>query len=71
MAEEPVVLLVPSSVRILYKAVLGMCAVMRTHPDLSATQHMDLGFIHGQLVAAAESCGIVGGRPKTNLEDDL
>lgn len=37
-------------IRTLARAVLGMCAIMRTHPDLTSTQHLDLGLIHGQLI---------------------
>ncbi len=39
----------------LSKAVLGMCAIMRTHPDLSAMAHMDLGHIHNSLIALRRS----------------
>ena len=38
----------------LMKSVLGMCAIMRTHPDLSSTQQLDLGFIHGELIRLLE-----------------
>ncbi len=36
------------------KCLMGMCAIMRTHPDLSATQHLDLGFIHGEITKFTE-----------------
>jgi len=39
----------------LMKSVLGMCSVMRTHPDLSSMQQLDLGFIHGELIRLMES----------------
>jgi hypothetical protein len=35
---------------VLAKALLTLTSIVRTHPDLSAVQQMDLGFTHGTLI---------------------
>ena len=58
-----------SEIETLAKAVLGMCAIMRTQTDLTPEQQLDLGFIHGELIALRQAQG--ADIPNAREPDDL